>query len=204
MPGLSQLKQFNSDILSLGDEVTVRASRGESPVKVPIPKEIQDVNDSEDFVLGMPLKEAPEDLSNVEEDLSDLVGLASSSAKKDTNTEAAPAFEAPDLSSLLNPVAQSDASDASMPDLSMFMDEEEEAPVEEEEPEEVSGADLGLDALLAGAGFDAPQEDEDDEDEDEIEDAGEDIPSLEEDLPSFDDDFSLPGDDFALPGEDLP
>ncbi len=205
MPGLSQLKQFNSDILSLGDEVTVRASRGESPVKVPIPKEIQDVNDSEDFVLGMPLKEAPEDLSNVEEDLSDLVGLASPSAKKDTNTEAAPAFEAPDLSALLNPVAQSDDSDASMPDLSMFMDEEEEAPVEEEEPEEVSVADLGLDALLAGAGFDAPQEDEEEnEDEDEIEDAGEDIPSLEEDLPSFDDDFSLPGDDFALPGEDLP
>ena len=204
MPGLSQLKQFNSDILSLGDEVTVRASRGESPVKVPIPKEIQDVNDSEDFVLGMPLKEAPEDLSNVEEDLSDLVGLASPSAKKDTNTEAAPAFEAPDLSALLNPVAQSDDSDASMPDLSMFMDEEEEAPVEEEEPEEVSVADLGLDALLAGAGFDAPQEDEEDEGEDEIEDAEEDIPSLEEDLPSFDDDFSLPGDDFALPGEDLP
>ena len=218
MPGLSQLKQFNSDILSLGDEVTVRASRGESPVKVPIPKEIQDVNDSEDFVLGMPLKEAPEDLSNVEEDLSDLVGLASPSAKKDTNTEAAPAFEAPDLSALLNPVAQSDDSDASMPDLSMFMDEEEEAPVEEEEPEKVSVADLGLDALLAGAGFDAPQEDEEDEgeDEDEIEDAEEDIPSLEEDLPSFDDDFSLPddivssgadsassGDDFSLPDDEL-
>jgi len=208
MPGLSQLKQFNSDILSLGDEVTVRASRGESPVKVPIPKDIQDVNDSEDFVLGMPLKEAPEDLSNVEEDLSDLVGLASPSAKKDTNTEAAPAFEAPDLSALLNPVAQSADSDASMPDLSMFMDEEEEAPVEEKEPEEVSVADLGLDDLLAGAGFDAPQEDEENEDEgedaDEIEDAEDDIPSLEEDLPSFDDDFSLPGDDFSLPGEDLP
>ena len=42
MPGLSQLKQFNKDLLAIGDEVTIRASRGEKPVEVHIPKEVED------------------------------------------------------------------------------------------------------------------------------------------------------------------
>ena len=159
MPGLSQLKQFSNDLLSLGDEITIRASRGESPVKYPIPKEVQDVNDSEDFVLGMPEIEAPEEVTNIEEDLSDLVGLGTpSSSSNETQAEAAPTFEAPDMSSLLNPIgADNDSMGDAMPDLSMFMETEQpEEEVVEEEPEEVSVADLGLDALLAGAGFDAP------------------------------------------------
>ena len=43
-----------------------------------------------------------------------------------------------------------------------MFDEPEEEPEEyvEEEPEEVSIADMGLDALLAGGGFDEPQEEE--------------------------------------------
>ena len=94
MPGVSQLKQFSNDLLSLGDEITIRASRGESPVKYPIPKEVQDVNDSEDFVLGMPEIEAPEEVTNIEEDLSDLVGLGTpSSSNTETQAEAAPTFE---------------------------------------------------------------------------------------------------------------
>ena len=168
MPGLSQLKQFSNDLLSLGDEITIRASRGESPVKYPIPKEVQDVNDSEDFVLGMPEIEAPEEVTNIEEDLSDLVGLGTpSSSSNETQAEAAPTFEAPDMSSLLNPIgADNDSMGDAMPDLSMFMETEQpEEEVVEEEPEEVSVADLGLDALLAGAGFDAPEEEEEETEE---------------------------------------
>ncbi|MCQ2575109.1 MAG: hypothetical protein MJ162_00095 [Treponema sp.] len=164
MPGLSQLKQFNKDILSIGDEITIRASRGEKPVLVPIPAGVKDVNDSEDFVLGMPENPAAINDSKVDEDLSDLTGMMSggsgSSSKDDGNTELS--YEAPDLSSLLSPVDIGSAdSEDSMPDLSMFMDE----PVEEQQPEEeiveeapqISVADMSLEALLAGAGFDGTE-----------------------------------------------
>lgn len=161
MPGLSQLKQFSSDILSLGDEINLRAARGEKPVKIEIPKDIEDINDSEEFVLGMPVIEAEPEISSVDEDLSDLTALVNPSATKSDKSgeaEPAPSFEAPDMSALLNPVIADDADDAGMPDLSMF-DEPEEAEEEvvEEEPEEISIADMGLDALLAGGGFDEPE-----------------------------------------------
>ena len=138
MPGLSQLKQFNKDLLAIGDEVTIRAARGEKPVEVHIPKEVEDKNDSEDFVLGMPEIEAEVDNSPVDEDLSDLAGLANpASTSSNDSTEPSPTFEAPDLSDLLNPIAISDdggsGSSSDMPDLSMF----EDAPVEEEE--EIAG-----------------------------------------------------------------
>ena len=47
MPGLSQLKKFSSDLLALGDETNLRAARGEKPVKIEIPKDVEDKNDSE-------------------------------------------------------------------------------------------------------------------------------------------------------------
>ena len=161
MPGLSQLKQFSSDILSLGDEINLRAARGEKPVKIEIPKDTEDINDSEEFVLGMPVIEAEPEISSADEDLSDLTALVNpSTAKSDKSGEAepAPSFEAPDMSALLNPVVADNSDDAGMPDLSMF-DEPEEAEEEvvEEEPEEISIADMGLDALLAGGGFDEPE-----------------------------------------------
>lgn len=161
MPGLSQLKQFSSDILSLGDEINLRAARGEKPVKIEIPKDIEDINDSEEFVLGMPVIEAEPEISSADEDLSDLTALVNPSATKSDKSgeaEPVPSFEAPDMSALLNPVVADNADDAGMPDLSMF-DEPEEAEEEvvEEEPEEISIADMGLDALLAGGGFDEPE-----------------------------------------------
>lgn len=161
MPGLSQLKQFSSDILSLGDEINLRAARGEKPVKIEIPKDIEDINDSEEFVLGMPVIEAEPEISSADEDLSDLTALVNPSATKSDKSgeaEPAPSFEAPDMSALLNPVVADNADDAGIPDLSMF-DEPEEAEEEvvEEEPEEISIADMGLDALLAGGGFDEPE-----------------------------------------------
>ena len=160
MPGLSQLKQFSKDIQSLGDEITLRAQRGEKPVVVPIPKGITVEDDSEDFVLGMPDNPKVVDNSNVDDDLSEITGLTSGSSGK-KNEDAAPSFEAPDMSSLLAPVDfGGDSSDDGMPDLSAFADEpiaEEEPEPVEEEPEEISVADMGLEALLAGAGFDGTE-----------------------------------------------
>ncbi|MCR4900831.1 MAG: hypothetical protein K5907_08460 [Treponema sp.] len=167
MPGISQLKQFNKDIQSLGDEVTLRATRGEKPVVVPIPKGITVQDDSEDFVLGMPDNPRVVDNSSVDEDLSEITGITSGkSSSSSSSEEQAAAFEAPDMSSLLAPVdlGSSDSSDA-MPDLSQFMDEpvEEEQEIVEEEPEEISVADMGLEALLAGAGFDGSEGTEEEE-----------------------------------------
>ena len=162
MPGLSQLKQFNKDIQSLGDEITLRATRGEKPIVVPIPKGITVEDDSEDFVLGMPDNPRVVDNSNVDEDLSEITGITPASGKSDSSADAGPSFEAPDMSSLLAPVdlGGDDSSGAEMPDLSQFMDapvEEEEPEIVEEEPEEISVADMGLEALLAGAGFDGTE-----------------------------------------------
>ena len=172
MPGLSQLKKFSSDLLALGDETNLRATRGEKPVKIEISKEIEDINDSEDFVLGMPQIEAEPEISAVDEDLSDLTALVNPSASsnaKSGEAEPAPSFEAPDMSALLNPVAAEVSEDSGMPDLSMFDEPEEPEQIDEPEPEpeEVSIADMGLDALLAGGGFDEPEEEEPQEEESE-------------------------------------
>ena len=201
MPGLSQLKKFSSDLLALGDETNLRAARGEKPVKIEIPKDIEDKNDSEDFVLGMPQIEAEVVDTSAEEDLSDLTALVNPGAaekKEGGDAEPAPSFEAPDMSALLNPVAPPADDDAGMPDLSMF-DEPEEEPEEivEEEPEEVSIADMGLDALLAGGGFDEPQEEEEAEEPEAP--AEVDLDDFE-DIPDLDDIGSQPA---SAPVEDL-
>lgn len=156
MPGLSQLKQFNKDILSLGDELTLRANRSEQPVKVDIPKSIKDVNDSEDFVLGMPEVEADVVETPIDDDLSDLTGIISSDkSDKKEQSPSQPAFQAPDLSSILSPIDSPSVEETQdIPDLSQFMEPEEVVPEEPAEPEEVSIADMGLDALLSGSGFD--------------------------------------------------
>ena len=172
MPGLSQLKQFSKDIQSLGDEITLRAQRGEKPVVVPIPKGITIEDDSEDFVLGMPDNPKVVDNSNVDDDLSEITGMSAASSGKKDDAAAAPSFEAPDMSSLLAPVdLGGDSSDDGMPDLSAFADEpiEEEVEEVEEEPEEISVADMGLEALLAGEGFDGTEGTEEENVEEEAE-----------------------------------
>lgn len=160
MPGLSQLKKFNSDVLSLGNESTLRAARGEKPVIVPIPRTILDKDDSDDFVLGMPENPdadavADEEAKNSgEDDLSDITGTGAQKA-----SSAAPAGPVPDLSGLLHPISEApaSASEENVPDLSMFDESpaEEETPEEEVEQQPPSIADLSLDDLLASGGFDA-------------------------------------------------
>ncbi len=59
MPGYSQLKKLSENILKLGNEIKLRAERGEKAIPVPIPDTIEDIDDSQDFVLGMPEKPKP-------------------------------------------------------------------------------------------------------------------------------------------------
>ena len=165
MPGLSQLKKFNADILSLGNEPGLRASRGEKPVTVPIPKGIEDVDDSDDFITGMPepveYDVKPEKAANVEEDFSDIMGTSSAPVASNT-VQPESTLNVPDLSSLadLGAFADSGDEDSDMmgPDLSMFADPiEETEPEPEPEPEEPEISDLSLEDLLGGMGFDGSE-----------------------------------------------
>ncbi|MBR7064135.1 MAG: hypothetical protein IKI31_03160, partial [Treponema sp.] len=156
MPGLDQLKQFNSDVLALGGEAEKRASRGEQIVRVPIPRTVKPVDDSEDFVLGMP-EISEEELAQREkeknvtqdDDFSDITGEKSSS-KSETQEDAEPEIQL-DMSSLLTPIAEVSTEDVGVPDLSAFI---EESPKVEEPPKETSIADMSLDDLLGKSDFD--------------------------------------------------
>jgi tetratricopeptide (TPR) repeat protein len=190
MPGLSQLQKFNSDILSLGNEPTLRAQRGEQALSVPLPKGVKDIDDSDDFVVGMPIV-----LNNVQEqkkietvddeDFSDITGEKSDSSN-DSNKQEASSEKIPDFSDLLTPnIDQADNQD--IPDLSMFMDPVETSvpeEVEEPEPEEPAIADLNLEDLLNTAGFDSENEFPADSD-DQIDELTpiEEISAVEDDLP---------------------
>ena len=153
MPGLKQLQKFNTDILSLGNEATLRSSRGEKPLTVPIPKSVKDIDDSDDFVLGLPEVE-PEQIQEVsqntdDEDFSDIMGT--SSPKTSPEIEKKPSL---DFSSILSGVAPESVSNEE-PDLSMFMEPvDEEVQETVEEPEEIPLSDLSLDDLLNSEGFD--------------------------------------------------
>ena len=182
MPGLSQLKKFNADILSLGNEPGLRASRGEKPVTVPIPKGIEDVDDSDDFITGMPepveYDVKPEKAVNVEEDFSDIMGTSSAPVPSNA-VQPESTLNVPDLSSLadLGAFADSGDEDSDMmgPDLSMFADPiEETEPEPEPEPEEPEISDLSLEDLLGGMGFDGSEgteENKEDSEEDSEEDS---------------------------------
>ena len=136
MPGLQQLKRFSSDILNLGDEVKIRASRGEKPGVVPLPQGISPDDDSEEFKDGLPMvfDDAP-----VSED----GGESAADDFSDANGEGAEASggaKTPDMSNLLSPMENEDINDL---DLSEF-----ETPVVPEPPKETPLEDLDLNALL--------------------------------------------------------
>lgn len=136
MPGLKQLKQFNADLLNLGDEVKIRAARGEKPVTVPIPKDIPDIDDSEDFVNGMPVSNQ-EELEQAE--------AAASELEDDVLETSATGAKAPDVSDLLAPSADNlddiDLSDFENPGSLEDVEEAEAVPLE----------DMDLDSLLSAA-----------------------------------------------------
>lgn len=147
MPGLSQLKEFVKDLRALGKETELLASRGEKPVPVVFPKSIKDIDDSEDFVLGMPELSEEEmqlaETSSVPEDFSDITNTEN---KTESAVEPAAEAAALDFSDLMNIAPHVEA------DMSAFAEEEEPEVEEEvaEEKAETSIADMGLDALLGG------------------------------------------------------
>ncbi len=155
MPGLKQLQQFNSDMLNLGDEVKIRAARGEKPVTVKIPKDVADIDDSEDFVNGLPaLSEedqaqaaaAAEERKREANDFSDFMDSDDSESSSEQKPAATEEEAVPDVSDLLPSAGDMDLSDL---DLSEFEDEKEPEP--EPEPEEIGIEDMDLESLLASS-----------------------------------------------------
>lgn len=143
MPGLNQLKQFASDMENIGDEVKIRAQRGEKPAVVPLPNDVSPNDDSEDFVLGMP--EAPQKSDTAQPDLSGSEEESPGSdisIPGDEDAAESPSF---DIDALLNPQG---AEEDSSPDLSEFLDDDGVNEAESKEPEETPLEDLDLDALL--------------------------------------------------------
>ncbi len=133
MPGLNQLKQFTTDILALGDEAKVRASRGEKPVRAPFPKNVSEKDDSEDFLNGMP-KVSEDDISQAE------------AAAAEKQSEGSADAKLPDVSDILNTAGDLDDADLSefeLPDIDTAT--QEEAP-------DIPVEDLDLDALLQPSG----------------------------------------------------
>lgn len=155
MPGLKQLQQFNSDILNLGDEVKIRAARGEKPVTVKIPKDVADIDDSEDFVNGLPaLSEedqaqaaaAAEERKREANDFSDFMDSDDSESASEQKSAATEEESVPDVSDLLPSAGDMDLSDL---DLSEFEDKKEPEP--ESEPEKIGIEDMDLESLLASS-----------------------------------------------------
>ena len=155
MPGLKQLQQFNSDIMTLGDEVKIRAARGEKPVTVSIPRNVADVDDSDEFLNGLPMlseeAQAQADAAQKEKereanDFSEFMA----DGKEETEEDTAKAVQkqesaVPDMSDLLPSGGDMDLGDF---DLSDF-EEKAPEPEVESEPEEVAIEDMDLDSLLA-------------------------------------------------------
>ena len=151
MPGLNQLKKFASDMRNVGDEVKIRAQRGEKPAVVSLPEGISEADDSEDFVLGLPEKTdaAPEESESA-------VDSGEENNETDLGSPAQENDAVPDLDSILN--ANASQSDDE-PDLSEFIDEPEK-----KEPEEIPLEDLDLEALLKSAPEESAQTETEQED----------------------------------------
>ena len=154
MPGLKQLQQFNSDIMTLGDEAKIRAARGEKPVFVSIPKNVQDIDDSDEFLDGLPMlseeEQAQADAAAKERereanDFSDFMDGEEEENSEEKQKTAPKQESVPDMSDLLPSDGGMDFGDF---DLSEFEDKTPE-PEPEPEPEEVAIEDMDLDSLLA-------------------------------------------------------
>ncbi len=71
MPGLNQIKQFYENISSLGDELTIRRTRGDIIEQLEIPEGISEADDSEDFLYGLPVESTDEQAAATEEKASE-------------------------------------------------------------------------------------------------------------------------------------
>lgn len=143
MPGLNQLKKFSEDMQTVGDETKIRAQRGEKTSSVPLPENISEKDDSEDFLIGMPeiKKDEPEN-----EDAASKVDTSATVDVPDIDSILAgeKGDEAPDLSEFMDDVKP----DAQNPDDSENQNDENASASNDDAIPETPLEDLDLDDLL--------------------------------------------------------
>ncbi|MDE5776258.1 MAG: hypothetical protein K2H67_05205, partial [Treponemataceae bacterium] len=147
------MKKLSEQILKLGNEINVRAARGEKAMPYPVPESIPDVDDSEDFVTGLPEKpKTPEQIAQEEAE-----AAAKAEAERKASGEddifgssgfGAGLGEMPDLSAFES--SSKGKKKNSVPSAMSFLEEEEE-PEAEPEPEKPKGIDG---SGYSGFGFD--------------------------------------------------
>ena len=159
MPGLEQLRQFSEDVEKLGNELAIREERGEPISRVPFPENISEEDDSDDFVLGMPI---PSDFE--ETDSSDEGEIP----EKDVSAEAEGSVDFsdfPELDSILNPEPAGTTDFSDFPELAELLNPEPEvtaAPPTDSFEDSISDVappsetDLGLDGLGDLGSLDLP------------------------------------------------
>ena len=157
MPGLNQLKQFSEDIRAVGDEVKIRAQRGEKVPVLPLPQGISEADDSDEFIIGLPDKDAAVAKQEDAEELGSIDDILGTSPASAPSADELAGLDS-DIVALLNPQAAADE-DA----LADFLNDDnpasvtEPAPAEPLESEEIPAEpetpleDLDLDSLLAPA-----------------------------------------------------
>ena len=85
MPGINQLKQFDNDILPIGDEPEIRRKNGTTMPEVAMPENLPEGDDSLDFEFGLPQREEEADESAVgDEGVSDEAAAAGGSAEAES------------------------------------------------------------------------------------------------------------------------
>lgn len=152
MPGFSQLKKLSEQVLKLGNEINVRAARGEKAMPFPVPESIPDVDDSEDFVTGMPEKpKTPEQIAQEEAEAA-AKAEAERKASGDDDIFGGAGFGAslgdmPDLSAFESS-SSGEKKKNSVPSAMSFLEEEEEPEPEPEKPKGIDGSGY------SGFGFD--------------------------------------------------
>lgn len=152
MPGFSQLKKLSEQVLKLGNEINVRATRGEKAMPFPVPESIPDVDDSEDFVTGMPEKpKTPEQIAQEEAEAA-AKAEAERKASGDDDIFGGAGFGAslgdmPDLSAF-GSSSSDEKKKNSVPSAMSFLEEEEEPEPEPEKPKGIDGSGY------SGFGFD--------------------------------------------------
>ena len=150
MPGLEQLRQFSEDVEKLGNELTIREERGEPISRVPFPENISEEDDSDDFVLGMPIPSDSEETDSSDE---------GEIPEKDVSAEAEGSVDFsdfPELDSILNPEPAGTTDFSDFPELAELLNPEPEvtaAPSTDSFEDSISDVappsetDLGLDGL---------------------------------------------------------
>ncbi len=206
MPGLKQLKKFSEDVAALGNEYSTRSERGEPFVSVPLPGDVPDIDDSDDFLLGMPLEDEENSLHPEPVIPGDQTNFSKiPSAVIDDSSFPEPEYD-PDVSRLLNSIQDDIVLPEVEPDLDAFGDVEDN--LQSINTEEINNELNDIGEGEQNASFSGDVEEENTEDDfnivDELEDL-EDLPSLElaEELTPLDEseeDFPIPG-QIEIPAE---